>query len=132
MRLCVLRARARGVSAVVVCVGAPLRARATHEITHLDGRAVRGAPPRVACVIYSRCCRCEHLLRAKESHDAFGRVGSARMWSISMVVGVGVPLRARTVLEMVHLDGRVGWRARELRALSEVLLRASFVCKGIP
>ena len=34
-----LRARARGVSAVV-CVGAPLRARLTHEITHLDGRAV--------------------------------------------------------------------------------------------
>jgi hypothetical protein len=39
MRLCMLRARARGVSAVV-CVGAPLRARLTHEITHLDGRAV--------------------------------------------------------------------------------------------
>ena len=51
----------------------------------------------------------------------------ARMWSVSVVVGVGVPLRARTVLEMVHLDGRVGWRARELRALSEVLLHASFV-----
>ena len=49
-----------------------------------------------------------------------------------MVVGVGVPLQARTVLEMVHLDGRVGWRARELRALSEVPLRASFGCKGIP
>ena len=57
----------------------------------------------------------------------------ARMWSVSMVVlGVGVPLRARTVLEMVHLDGRVEWCARELRALSEVLLQASFVCKGIP
>ena len=54
----------------------------------------------------------------------------ARVWSVSMVVGV--PLLARTMLEMVHLDGRVGWRARELRALSEVLLRASFVCKGIP
>ena len=130
MRLCMLRARARGVSAVV-CVGAPLRARLTHEITHLDGRAVR-VRPRELRALSSRCCRCEHLLRAKESHDAFGRVGSARMWSISMVVGVGVPLRARTVLEMVHLDGRAGWRARELRALSEVLLRASFVCKGIP
>ena len=56
----------------------------------------------------------------------------ARMWSVSMVVGVGVPLQAHTVLEMVHLDGRVGWCARELRALSEVLLQASFVCKGIP
>ena len=56
----------------------------------------------------------------------------ARMWSVSVVMGVGVPLRTRTVLEMVHLDGRVGWRARELRALSEVLLQASFVCKGIP
>ena len=56
----------------------------------------------------------------------------ARMWSVSVVVGVGVPLRARTVLEIVHLDGRVEWRARELRALSEVLLQASFVCKGIP
>ena len=50
-----------------------------------------------------------------------------------MIMCVGVPLRARTVLEMVHLDGRAGWRAQELRALSaEVLLRASFVCKGIP
>ena len=57
---------------------------------------------------------------------------AARMWSVSVVVGVGVPLRARTVLEIVHLDGRVEWRARELRALSEVLLQASFVCKGIP
>ena len=56
----------------------------------------------------------------------------ARMWSVSMIVGVGVPLQAHTVLEMVHLDGRVGWCARELRALSEVLLQASFVCKGIP
>ena len=51
---------------------------------------------------------------------------------IYMIMCVGVPLRARTVLEMVHLDGRAGWRARELRALSEVLWRASFVCKGIP
>ena len=49
-----------------------------------------------------------------------------------MIMCVCVPLRARTVLEMVHLDGRAGWPARELRALSEVLLRASFVCKGIP
>ena len=60
----------------------------------------------------------------------------ARMcWSVSVVVGVGVPLRAREVLEMVHLDGRVGWRARELRALSEVLLQASrahFECKEFP
>ena len=56
----------------------------------------------------------------------------ARLWSVSMVVGVGVPLRARTVLEMVHFDGRVGWCARELRALSAVLLQASFVSKGIP
>ena len=54
----------------------------------------------------------------------------ARMWSVSMVVGV--PLRARTVFELVRLDGRVGWCTRELRALSEVLLQASFVCKGIP
>ena len=53
-------------------------------------------------------------------------------FNIYMIMCVGVPLRARTVLEMVHLDGRVGWRTRELRALSEVLLRASFVCKGIP
>ena len=30
----------------------------------------------------------------------------ARMWSVSVVVGMGVPLRARTVLEMVHLDER--------------------------
>ena len=80
----------------------------------------------------SRCYRCEHLLRAKESHDAFGRVGSTHVERCCVVAGVGVPLRARTVLEMVHLDRRVGWRARELRALSEVLLRAAYGCKGIP
>ena len=45
-----------------------------------------------------------------------------------MIMCVGVPLRARTVLEMVHLDGRAGWRTRELRALSEVLLFASIFC----
>ena len=105
MRLCLLRTRACGVSAVV-CVGAPLRARLTLEITHLDGRAVGGAPPRVTRVVYSRCCRCEHLLRAKESHDAFVGVLEARMWSVSMGVDVDVPLQARTVLEMVHFDGR--------------------------
>ena len=132
MRLCMLRARARGVSAVV-CVGAPLRARVTHEVTHLDAGERSVARPRELRALSSMCCcRCEHLLRAKESHDAFGRALEARMWSVSMVVGVDVPLQARTVLELVHLDGRVGWRARELRALSEVLLRASFVCKGIP
>ena len=38
-------------------------------------------------------------------------VSEARMWSVSVVVVVGVPLRARTVLEMVHLDGHQ-WRAR--------------------
>jgi len=47
-----------------------------------------------------------------------------------MIMCVGVPLWARTVLEMVHLDGRVDWRARELRVLSEVLLRASLCAKG--
>ena len=129
MRLCVLRARASGVSAVV-CMGAPLRARVTHEMTHLDGRAVR-VRPRELRAVSRRCCRCEHLLRAKESHDAFGRVGSTHVERFYGCAGVGVPLRARTVLEMVHLDGRVGWRARELRALSEVLVHASFVCKGI-
>ena len=45
---------------------------------------------------------------------------------------LGAPLRARVTHNITHLDGRVGWRARELRALSEVLLRASFGCKGIP
>jgi len=90
------------------------------------------ARPRELRALSSRCCRCEHLLRAKESHDAFVGVLEACMWSVSVGVGVGVPLQARTVLEMVHLDGRVGWCARELRALSELLLQASFVCKGIP
>ena len=45
---------------------------------------------------------------------------------------LSAPLRARTVHEMVHLDWQVGWRAQELSALSELLLRASFGCKGIP
>ena len=54
----------------------------------------------------------------------------ARMWSVSVVVGVGVPLRARTVLEMVHLDGRVGWRARELRALSSRCCRCEHLLRA--
>ena len=91
------------------------------------------ARPRELRAVSSRCCRCEHLLRAQESHDAFGRVGSTHVLEhFYGCAGVGVPLQARTVLEMVHLDGRVGWCAREMRALSEVLLQASFVCKGIP
>ena len=55
----------------------------------------------------------------------------ARMWSVSViVVGVGVPaLRARIVLYMVHLDGRVGCGAPEscaryLRCCCEHLLGA--------
>ena len=48
----------------VVCVGAPLRARVTHEMTHLDGRAVR-VRPRELRALSSRCCRYEHLSRAK-------------------------------------------------------------------
>ena len=66
------------------------------------------ARPRELRALSSRCCRCEHLLllRAKESHDAFGRVGSTHVERFyAVVLGVGVPLRARTVLEMVHLDG---------------------------
>jgi len=84
----------------------------------MDGRAVSVARPRELRALSSRCCRCEHLLRAKESHDACGRVGSTHVERFFIVVGVGVPLQARTVLEMVHLDGRVGWCARDLRALS--------------
>ena len=49
----------------------------------------------------------------------------ARMWSVSMVVGV--PLQARTVLEMVHLDGRVGLvRPRVARAIRGAV--ASIFC----
>jgi len=62
----------------------------------------------------------------------------ARMWSVAVVRGCGrghATPGPYTVLEMVHFDGRVGWRARELRALSEVLLQASrahFECKEFP
>ena len=67
------------------------------------------ARPRELRALSSWCCRCEHLLRAKESHDAFGRVGSTHVHrDVERFYGcgrVGVPLRARTVLEMVHLDG---------------------------
>ena len=46
----------------------PLQARVTLEIVHFDGRAVGGAPEGCA-----RClmCRCEHILNAKSSRDAF-------------------------------------------------------------
>ena len=49
-----------------------------------------------------------------------------------MIMCVGVPLRARTVtvLEMVHMDGRAGWRTRELRALSEVCCEHLLCAKG--
>ena len=94
------------------------------------GERLLVARPRELRALSSRCCRCEHLLRAKESHDAFGRVGSTHVERFYGCAGVGVPLRARKVLEMVHLDGRAGWRTRELRALSEVLLRAFLCAKG--
>ena len=125
-----LRARARGVSAVV-CVGPPLRARLTHEITHLDGRAVG-----LYIYIYYNYIYIYMLISIKilimKIIMKLNKQISFFIIYIYMIMCVGVPLRARTVLEMVHLDGRAGWRARELRALSEVLLRASFVCKGIP
>jgi len=46
----------------------PLQARVTLEMVHFDGRAVGGAPEGCA-----RClmCRCEHILNAKSSRDAF-------------------------------------------------------------
>ena len=46
----------------------PLQARVTLEIVHFDGRAVGGVPEGCA-----RClmCRCEHILNAKSSRDAF-------------------------------------------------------------
>ena len=46
----------------------PLQARVTLEIVHFDRRAVGGAPEGCA-----RClmCRCEHILNAKSSRDAF-------------------------------------------------------------
>ena len=98
--------RACGVSAVV-CVGAPLRARVTHEMTHLDGRAVR-VRPRELRALSSRCCRCEHLLRAKESHDAFDRVGSTH---VERFCGCGRatpgPYSAR--------DGAFGWASGVVR-----------------
>ena len=45
-----------------------LQARVTLEIVHFDGRAVGGALEGCA-----RClmCRCEHILNAKSSRDAF-------------------------------------------------------------
>ena len=125
IRLCMLRARARGVSAVV-CEGAPHRARLTHEITHLDRQAVG----LYINIIYVN----QHIkiLIMKIIMKLNKQMSFIYIIYMIMITCVGVPLRARTVLEMVHLDGRAGWRARELRALSEVLLRASFVCKGIP
>jgi len=46
----------------------PLQARVTLEMMHFDGRAVGGAPEGCAhCLM----CRCEHILNAKSSRDAF-------------------------------------------------------------
>jgi hypothetical protein len=85
MRLCVLRARARAGVSAVVCVGAPLRARVTHEITHLDGRAPSG-PWRAP----ESCARClagaavvSTLCVQRYPTMPLG-VLEARMWSVSM------------------------------------------------
>ena len=78
------------------------------------------ARPRELLALSSRCCRCEHLLGAKEYHDAFGRVRSTH---VERFYGCGrgratLASGPRTVLDMLHLDGRVGWHARELCALN--------------
>ena len=72
------------------------------------------------CLAPSRCCRCEHLflLRAKESHDAFERVGSTHVDKRFRGCGCGRatpgPYSAR--------DGAFGWasgvaRLRVARAI---------------
>ena len=67
MRLCVFKHVCR---ALLRCysVAIPFQARVTLEMVHFDGRAVGGAPEGCA-----RClmCRCEHILNAKSSRDAF-------------------------------------------------------------
>jgi len=67
MRLCVFKhvcvERCCGFSVVM-----PLQAGVTLEMVHFDGRAVDGTSEGCA-----RClmCRCEHILNAKGSRDAF-------------------------------------------------------------
>ena len=67
-----MRLRACSSTCVERCCGfsvvMPLQARVTLEIVHFDRRAVGGTPEGCA-----RClmCRCEHILNAKSSRDAF-------------------------------------------------------------
>ena len=55
---------------MIMCVGVPFRARTVLEMVHFDGRAVGGA--REGCARCLMCrWRCEHILNAKSSRDAF-------------------------------------------------------------
>jgi len=90
----------------------------THELTHLDERAVGGAPPRVARVVSQVLPLRAHLLRAKESHNAFGRVGSTHHVERFCVCGRG---RATPGPHSAR-DGAFGWasgvaRPRVARAI---------------
>ena len=81
----------------------PLQARVTLEMVHFDGRAVGGAPEGCA-----RClmCRCEHILNAKSSRDAFvAQWHEGEGHYCGCVMCTGGPLMARVSLKMVHLVG---------------------------
>ena len=63
-------------------------------------------------------CRCEHILNAKSSRDAFLGVTKSRVQSFSAVVCMGRPLRAHVLIEILRiLMGERSVAHPELRAL---------------
>ena len=83
------------------------------------------ARPRELRALSSRCCRCEHLLRAKESHDAFDRVRSTH---VERFCGCG---RGRaTPGPYSARDGAFGWASVARPELFSFTVPLQTLCDG--
>ena len=109
----------RGSSAVVCCMGGPLRARASLKMVHLMGGQSVARPALFLFTVRHY----EHLMTATRSRDAFLGVTKSRVQSFSAVVCMGRPLRAHVLIEILRiLMGERSVAHPELRALFDVPL----------
>jgi hypothetical protein len=105
----------------------PLQARVTLEMVHFDRRAVGGAPEGCALCLM---CRCEHILNAKSSRDAFvvqrheGHFCGCVMHH-AWAGHLGFVYRSRWCILM-------GWPSVARPALLALALRAPYDCEKIP
>ena len=89
-----------------VCMSTPLRTGEALDMMNFDGREVARARPRDARALGGAVCYCEHVLSAKGSRKAFGRVQSKHAEYFCACVGVDAPLTTRVTLNMMDFDGR--------------------------